>query len=91
MGGTQGVLCPCRLQESFEANKDDGAFEAQYKKLLEEIQQIYESAKEFHSKVRREGGLGCTGLHRGAKGSWGSCAPLTSTQWWSGGSSAHPD
>jgi len=39
------------VQEHFEASKDDGAFEAQYKKLLEEIQQIYESAKEFHSKV----------------------------------------
>jgi hypothetical protein len=40
------------VQENFEASKGDGAFEAQYKKLLEEIQQIYESAKEFHSKVR---------------------------------------
>lgn len=39
------------MQENFEASKDDGAFEAQYKKLLEEIQQIYDSAKEFHSKV----------------------------------------
>jgi hypothetical protein len=39
------------LQDNFEASKDDGAFEAQYKRLLEGIQQIYESAKEFHSKV----------------------------------------
>jgi hypothetical protein len=38
--------------DSFEANKDNGAFEAQYRRLLEDIQQIYESAKEFHSKVR---------------------------------------
>jgi hypothetical protein len=39
------------VQDNFEASKDDGAFEAHYKRLLEEIQQIYESAKEFHSKV----------------------------------------
>jgi hypothetical protein len=39
------------LQENFEANSDNGAFEAQYRKLLVEIQQIYESAKEFHGKV----------------------------------------
>jgi len=48
---------PCvllgRLQENFEANSDNGAFEAQYRRLLEEIQQIYESAKEFHGKVGR--------------------------------------
>ncbi|WIA08791.1 hypothetical protein OEZ85_008213 [Tetradesmus obliquus] len=36
--------------ENFEANSDNGAFEAQYRGLLEEIQQIYESAKEFHGK-----------------------------------------
>jgi hypothetical protein len=41
----------CCLQENFEANSDNGAFEAQYRKLLAEIQQIYESAKEFHGKV----------------------------------------
>lgn len=41
----------CR-QANFEETKEDGAFEAQYRKLLEEIQQIYNSAKEFHGKVR---------------------------------------
>ncbi|KAF8072760.1 rpsO [Scenedesmus sp. PABB004] len=35
---------------NFEANQDGGAFESQYKRLLEEIQSIYESAKEFHSE-----------------------------------------
>jgi hypothetical protein len=43
--------CAWCLQENFEANSDNGAFEAQYRKLLVEIQQIYESAKEFHGKV----------------------------------------
>jgi hypothetical protein len=42
---------PTSMQESFEANSDNGAFEAQYKRLLEEIQQIYDTAKEFHGKV----------------------------------------
>lgn len=35
---------------NFEANKDNGAFEAQYKKLLSDIQEIYGTAKEFHGK-----------------------------------------
>mmetsp|Transcript_31206 Transcript_31206/g.69401 ORF Transcript_31206/g.69401 Transcript_31206/m.69401 type:complete len:160 (-) Transcript_31206:513-992(-) len=35
---------------NFESNQDNGAFEAQYKKLLAEMQQIYVGAKEFHSK-----------------------------------------
>jgi hypothetical protein len=34
----------------FEANKDNGAFESQYKKLLSDIQEIYGTAKEFHGK-----------------------------------------
>jgi hypothetical protein len=38
-------------QAGFESQSEQGAFEDQYKKLLEEIQQIYEQAKEFHSKV----------------------------------------
>lgn len=41
----------CLLQDNFEATKDNGAFEAQYRRLLDEIQTIYESAKEFHGKV----------------------------------------
>lgn len=47
----RNAYCCLILQENFEANSDNGAFEAQYKRLLEEIQQIYESAKEFHGKV----------------------------------------
>lgn len=39
------------MQAGFESQSEQGAFEDQYKKLLEEIQQIYEQAKEFHSKV----------------------------------------
>ncbi|GBF89160.1 flagellar associated protein [Raphidocelis subcapitata] len=34
----------------FERNSDNGAFEEQYKRLLDEIQSIYEGAKEFHQK-----------------------------------------
>jgi hypothetical protein len=49
--GVQLSCCENWLQDNFEANSDNGAFEAQYKRLLEEIQQIYESAKEFHGKV----------------------------------------
>lgn len=39
------------FQENFEKNDDVGAFEAQYKKLLDQIQQIYNSAKDGHAKV----------------------------------------
>lgn len=38
-------------QDNFARNSDNGAFEEQYKKLLAEIQQIYDTAKEFHGKV----------------------------------------
>ncbi|KAG2500807.1 hypothetical protein HYH03_001569 [Edaphochlamys debaryana] len=33
-----------------EANKGDGSFEQQYLRLLEQIQTIYDGAKEFHGK-----------------------------------------
>lgn len=75
--------------ENFEAQKDNGAFEAQYRRLLEDIQAIYEGAKEFHSKVRDGHGrrvrvtVPCTALCRGcrtaavhaAPASEQSCAP----------------
>lgn len=34
-----------------ERAQDSGGSEKQYKELLEQIQSIYENAKEFHSKV----------------------------------------
>ncbi|GMH36199.1 hypothetical protein BSKO_04067 [Bryopsis sp. KO-2023] len=36
--------------EAFEKEQESGGFEQQYKVLLEQIQNIYETAKEFHSK-----------------------------------------
>eukprot|EP00877_Chromochloris_zofingiensis_P015214 jgi/Chrzof1/9947/Cz04g21210.t1 len=36
--------------DNFERNSDNGAFEAQYRNLLVDIQQIYDNAKEFHGK-----------------------------------------
>lgn len=36
--------------EAFTANQDNGSFEQQYKQLLDQIQQIYNGAKEFHGK-----------------------------------------
>lgn len=34
-----------------EREQGSGGFEKQYRQLLEQIQSIYENAKEFHSKV----------------------------------------
>ena len=39
------------LQASFERDDSNGAFEAQYKKLLDKVKAIYDNAKEFHGKV----------------------------------------
>uniref|UniRef100_A0A7S0X0T4 Uncharacterized protein n=1 Tax=Chlamydomonas leiostraca TaxID=1034604 RepID=A0A7S0X0T4_9CHLO len=39
-----------RWIDNFEQNDTAGAFEAQYKKLLDQIQIIYSSAKDFHGK-----------------------------------------
>lgn len=39
-------------QEALELQQESGGFEQQYKNLLEQIQTIYRSAKEFHSKVQ---------------------------------------
>ena len=57
-GAADSTACMCRMQiddnnawiANFESNKSDGAFEAQYKKLLSDIQEIYGTAKEFHGK-----------------------------------------
>lgn len=35
-------------QANFERQSDNGAFEEQYKRLVGEIETIYEGAKEFH-------------------------------------------
>lgn len=54
MGKWQPACATCTAsatQANFEKNDDSGAVEAQYKKLLLEIQGIYNNAKEFHSKV----------------------------------------
>jgi hypothetical protein len=40
------------VQANFERDQESGAFEVQYKKLVDEIQVIYDNAKEFHGKVR---------------------------------------
>lgn len=51
----QGVLdthkqsiCISHNQANFERNSDNGAFEEQYRRLVEEISSIYADAKEFH-------------------------------------------
>jgi len=36
--------------ENFEKNDTSGNFEMQYKELVEKIQNVYDNAKEFHSK-----------------------------------------
>jgi hypothetical protein len=44
-------LCAVR-QASYEAQQaGQGAFEQQYRSLLDEITRVYQSAKECHSKV----------------------------------------
>ncbi len=48
-------------QANFERNSDNGAFEEQYRKLCDQIQTIYDGAKEFH----QHGWVGAAGWARG--------------------------